>query len=431
MKRHELFQKDLWTKDFTTLLLGSFISLAGQSAMLIVFGLIILDLTQSGLFYAILLSISDIAGILVPITIGSYLEKWPKQKVIYLLDFASSALFFGLAIMAYFELLSVTTLILNSFILDVISVVYLTDYSAYFPAVVSKENYSKAFSLDSLMSNIAESASIIGLLAYEYIGIVPVLFFSGACYFVAACFETRLSPHQSETLDAKSTSISAIINDYREVWNSIKKVQGLVSALVVYLADSFRTGAMWALILPYFEYYYPEITILSYRVPSEYLYVVFLGFYTVGQFWSGVFGYAGNESKKSKTFSIYLLVSFGEMLTLAIFPFCSAIGTVVLMAIAGFCSVTSFCIYESAFYSYIPENMRARFSGFMGSTSSLMLICGNLLGGLIIDYSQRPEYGFLLTSLPQIIFILAFSFFGLSKFKLFFNGSMTSSRDQR
>ena len=413
----------LWTRNFLILSLGSLVSIAGANIVVIVFGLIILDLTESGFFYSLLLAIGNLAGVMVPILVGARMEKWEKQKVIYILDFSSAAVFLLLALVSYLELLSPETILIGAFIFQTISVIYQTAYNSYLPAVVGKESYTKAYSVDSIINNFAEASFLVGIFGYEYFGATQVLLFASICFFVAACFETQLKPARTQT-DLDSLSIRTIrgtAQSYKAVWGSMKKIIGFRETMICFMADWFRTGAFWAMILPFFEYIYPYDTVFGITIEREYLYVVILAFYSIGQFWGGTINY-GMKIKKDRRLLWHAFFTIGEIGGLVIFPFLPMISATILLFMSGICSIFTYCGYETILYEWVPETMRARFTGLLNTIIALLMIAGNLIGGWIVDYFPNPAWGFLLTSLPQVFLMAALMALFLPRLKSFFGG---------
>lgn len=423
-ENRKMERKKLWTKNFIILSLGSFVSVAGANIVEIVFGLIILDLTESGFFYSLLLAIGNFSGILVPVLVGTYLEKWEKQKVIYILDFSSAAVFLILAYISYEELLSPQVILMGAFIFETINVIYRTDYGSFLPSVVDKENYAKAYSVDSVINNFAEASFLVGILGYEYFGAAKILLLASAIFFVAACFETQIKPVHTGTVSNTKTirSLKETFRSYWDVWFSVGKIEGFKELITCFLSDGFRTGALWAMALPYFEYIYPYDTVFGITIEREYLYVVILAFYSIGQFWGGTLNY-GLNIKKTRRFVLHLFVTVGEIGGLAAFPFFPIFGATILMFASGLCSIFTYCGYETVIYEKVPESMRARFTGMLNTTTAIVTALGNLVGGWIIDYFPNPEWGFFMTSIPQIAAMAILVLLFRSRFKEFFGRS--------
>ena len=91
-------KKTLWTRDFTIITAGSFISMLGNSISGFAIGLLVLDFTKSTLLFAIYMFLYTFPKIVVPILAGPFLDKFSRRKTIYILDFMSAGIYAILAV---------------------------------------------------------------------------------------------------------------------------------------------------------------------------------------------------------------------------------------------------------------------------------------------------------------------------------------------
>ena len=80
----------LWTRNFTIITIGSFISAIGGAAMGLAFSLVVFDKTSSTWLAAIVNVSWIVPGIVLPILLGPYIDKANKQKLIYKLDYITT-----------------------------------------------------------------------------------------------------------------------------------------------------------------------------------------------------------------------------------------------------------------------------------------------------------------------------------------------------
>lgn len=413
----------LWTKSFIILIFGSFVSMAGTDAIDTVLGLLMLDVTGgSGLSYSALLAIGSVTGILIPISIGVYAEKWSKTKAIYTMDFISAIVLLIMAAICKLELMSEGVILFAAFVLESINTVYGLVYDSFFPSAVGKEVLSKAYSVNSVVADCAEVASLIGTLGYEYFGAFPVLIFASVCFMTAAYFETKIRVDQPSPAKKDKTehSLKAIFAGYKEVWQYIRNTVGFTEIMLLYMLDCFRTGAMLSMLLPFFELIYPGHHLFGFSIDQEDVFIIILAFYSIGQFWGGIINYFMDIKPKYR-FITLIAVSIGETVTMGIAAFFEVGGTITFVFISGIFAVLSYCAYETAIYEKVPADMRARFAGFLSTFAAVVSIAGNFVGGWIIDYSSQPEWGFIRTAVPQITIMLVLIFLFRSRFRTFFS----------
>ena len=81
----------LWTRDFTILTVGSVISMFGNAMTGFAMSLMVLDLSNSTLLYAIYLAMYTLPQLFMPIVSGAILDRQSRKKTIYTLDGGNSA----------------------------------------------------------------------------------------------------------------------------------------------------------------------------------------------------------------------------------------------------------------------------------------------------------------------------------------------------
>ena len=103
----------LWTKDYTIITIGSIESIfvqvgymLGNSMAGFAMSLFVLDYTQSPLYYAIYMFLYTLPQIAAPVLAGPLMDRFSRRRTIYMLDFASTAIYALLAGLMYFGLFS-------------------------------------------------------------------------------------------------------------------------------------------------------------------------------------------------------------------------------------------------------------------------------------------------------------------------------------
>ena len=182
----------LWTRDFTIITLGSVISMLGNSMSGFALSLLVLDYTGSNLLYAIYIATFTLPQIVMPIFSGAILDRFSRKKTIYTLDFLSSGVYLVAALILSRGWFSFLMLALFCFIIGSINSIYYVAYDSFYPLLISEGNYSKAYSIASVLETL--SALIIPIATYFYnlFGIAPLLSINALCFFIAATAETQI-----------------------------------------------------------------------------------------------------------------------------------------------------------------------------------------------------------------------------------------------
>ena len=154
----------LWTRDFTIITLGSVISMLGNSMSGFALSLLVLDYTGSNLLYAIYIATFTLSQIVMPIFSGAILDRFSRKKTIYTLDFLSSGVYLVAALILSRGWFSFPMLAVFCFIIGSINSIYYVAYDSFYPLLISEGNYSKAYSIASVLETL--SALIIPIATY-------------------------------------------------------------------------------------------------------------------------------------------------------------------------------------------------------------------------------------------------------------------------
>ena len=151
MNESTVTKNKLWTRDFTIITLGSIISMLGNAVSGFAIGLLVLDYTNSTFLYALFMVVYNFPKIVIPLFAGPYLDRFSRKRVIYSLDFLSSVIYMGVFFFIksgnfnYGILLSVCLLI------GMIDGIYTVAYESLYPNLISEGNFSKAYSISSMI----------------------------------------------------------------------------------------------------------------------------------------------------------------------------------------------------------------------------------------------------------------------------------------
>lgn len=141
----------LWTKNFSILTIGSFISALGSSAASIAFGILIYERTGSPLTLAIFTIANIIPKILTGFLVGPYIDRHSRKKVIFSLDYVSAVFFLSIGIVLFTVFFDVLIFTILASLFGIIDTIYQLAFMSIFPEVITQKNHSKAYSLASLI----------------------------------------------------------------------------------------------------------------------------------------------------------------------------------------------------------------------------------------------------------------------------------------
>jgi len=385
----------LWNRNFTILVIGSFISALGSSAAGVAFGIMIFKETGSPLSLALFTIAHIIPRVVTSFLIGPFIDRNSRKKIIVTLDFTYTILFSIIAIILYQGFFNVAVFTAVGALFGVLDTIYQTAFMSMFPEVIPEGQHSKAYSISSLIWPV--SAALMAPIAAFMIttftfGTALLMAFNAITFFMTASMETTIKIE--EKLNTSTVVKFQFTTDLKEGINYYKKEKGILGIGILFSAFAFVYAAHDLLRMPYF--------VNSERLGLEHFGIVLtlqhfsflITASAVGRMIGGIIHYIFKYPVQKRfliAVSVYFTVEILSA-TMLFLPYGFMIAT---SFIVGLLSVTSFNIRMSATQTYIPSTIRGR----VNSTQSLLWNFGTILGcvliGLIAEFSSF-DYKYIL-----------------------------------
>ena len=369
----------LWTRDFTIITLGSVVSMVGNSLSGFAMSLMVLDYTSSSLFYAIYIMVFTLPQLIVPVFSGAILDRFSRKKTIYTLDYISSILYLTVGLLLFNGWFNYPLFALFVFILGSIQSIYQVAYQSFYPMLISEGNFSKAYSVASMLESVTVFIVPVSTLVYNVFGIGPLMLANALCFFIAATVETRIKTEEKYVTDQKATEeknkIHQMLSDTKKGFEYLWQEKGLFFIALYFLFSSISGGATNVIYLPYMKANFAH---------GEYYYLLFGGFMMLGRVITSSWHYRNKLPVNKKfliTFIVYTTLSLinGALLYLPL----------TIMFILGFIQgcmgVTSYTIRISATQSYVPDEKKGRFNGAFNMLSVLGCLIGEGIAGVLSE----------------------------------------------
>jgi len=422
----------LWTKDFSIIIVGSFISMLGFAITGTTFGFVVYDQTQSTLLFSLMQVASALPQLVAPVFAGAFFDRRSRRKAIYVIDFIYTAIFGGVTLLMWlvgnvnYVLYLVILLglgFLNSF--------YNVAYESYYPNLITAGNYSKAYSISSLLYPIANVVMVpIAGLIYTSVGPVPLFLGATVLFLFTALVETQVKapePHLMDLLKRPVNKVSPFERFKRDLSEGIKYLKDEKGLMTItgYFFVTMGTGAVLStLFLHHIETTFPmasfDIFGKSFELEGEVLYSLIMASNTLGRILGGVFHYR-HKFKPSNKYNIalfvYITISFldGAVLWMPYWWLMC-----IFQMTSGMLAVTSFNIRISATQNYVPDKVRARFNATFQLITAIGTIAGQLIGGALGEFCD-PRVMVSIAQIINLVGIFAIMFRGRKHVRKIYN----------
>lgn len=395
----------LWTRDFTIITVGSIVSMLGNSMAGFAMSLMILDYTGSTMLYAIYMMMYTIPQLITPIISGAILDRFSRKKMIYTLDYSMAGLYLLIAIAIGTGHFNFPMLALLTLIIGAVNSTYYVAYESFYPLLITEGNYSKAYSIASVLETLAVFMVPLATFLYNMVGMTPLLIINAVCFFIAASLETRIGAEEEyidkQKAEAAKESLSypdRVLKDIKEGFIYLLSEKGLLAITIYFVFNFMAGGATNVIALPYYKGTFTN---------GEYIFMMVFGMSVVGRGVAGAFHYRHKLPMKLKYYialGVYIIIGIfeGSYLYLPIYV------AMVLSFFTGVCGVTSYTIRISSTQGYVPDEKKGRFNGAFMMLTTLGTLVAELSAGVLTEwFDQRAVLlGFQLVSVvAALIFI--------------------------
>lgn len=370
----------LWTRDFTIITLGSVVSMLGNAMSGFAMSLLVLDYTQSNLLYAIYLAVFTLPQIIAPIFSGAILDRFSRKRMIYTLDFISAGVYTIAAVILSSGWFSFPVLAVYCFLIGTINSIYTVAYQSFYPLLITEGNFSKAYSVSSILETMSALMVPVATFLYNQVGITPLLAINAVSFFVAAVMETQIKAPE-EYIDLQKRQLEQqgnggkrlLFADIKEGMQYLLRERGLLAITVYFSICMVAMGASNVITLPYFKNNFEN---------GEYVYMIVWGTLLLGRAVGGVVHYKIKypvHAKYAIAICVYVAVAALE----GVYLYTSVPAMVVMCLIIGLLGVTSYTIRISSTQNYVPHEKKGRYNGVFNMLNTTGSFCGQLLAGAL------------------------------------------------
>lgn len=340
-----------------------------------------LDKTSSTFLYVLYLVVYFLPKIVCPMIAGPYLDNFSRRKVIYLLDFLCGGLFLLFYLILRLNYYNYVVYLALAAVLGAIDSIYEVAYDSLYPMLVDKANFSKAYSISSMIYPLAAMMVPVATYVYKRFGVAPLFAFNALTFLVAALFETQIRVDESQIQRHSGRfRLRDFTAEFKGGLRYIRGEKGLLIITLYFAINNFTGGSFDTLMLPYFKST-AGLGVMLYSLIGT----VGLG----GRLIGGALHYKF-ELPHERRFAIALAVYVFYTIANGVFLFLPVWAMFLLQFALGLMGVTSYNIRIAATQGYVPNHYRARFNSCFQILCTIGIIGGQLTTGALAEsYSIR------------------------------------------
>ena len=365
----------LWTKNFTIITVGSLISMMGNAVTKFALGRLIYDQTESTLLYSLFLFTSTFARVVVPLVAGPYLDRVSRRDTIIRVDLFYTVMFLVLSVLTTAQVFNYPLFLLIAIVLGCADSLYSVAYDSFYPELIAPGNFSKAYSIGSLIYPLANTVMVpVANMIYDSVGIPPLFYFCTVAFFATQWVERKIDVQEKHLLPGvQRPSRPGFFSGFKEGLAYLKGEKGLIAITAYFFINTLVSAFPETLQLPYFtEHPVYTVQMYSYLISAN----------TIGRLIGGMVHYRFHFPTPWK-YRLAICSYTITGLTSAFLLFVPYPVMLLFMLINGMIAVTSFNIRISGTQNHVPGHLRARFNSLFSVISTAGMLMGQLMAGAL------------------------------------------------
>jgi len=368
-------RKNVWSKDFTLITIGTVISIIGGTVIRLPLSLLVFDETNSTFLAALLFIIGLVPSVIIPIIIAPIIDRNPKKPIIVGFDYLLGIFYLIIAFIVFRIGFNYNVYLLISFLLGIIGSVYGIAYQAWFPDLIPIGFEQQGFAVSS---SIYPSVNIImapvAAFLYKSVEIYWIFVLVGVLLLISATFEMFIE----ERIKSKKSQSSGLKGYFKEMMSGIEFLKKEKGITYIYTYISVVNGVGMG----------NSLMVQAFFQTSSFLSVTMLGIIksaeTLGRVVGGMFQYKIKVDPKKRygvTKVVYITYEALDIILLFLpYPL-----MLINRFVAGFGGMVSATLRETSVQSYLPREMRAKINAVFGAAINLFMIVIQLVTGALGD----------------------------------------------
>lgn len=390
-------QTRLWNKNFLLAFIGMIISAAAGVGLSIALSVVVFQETQSTTLSAVLGALSMIPQFLLPLVIGPVVDRRNPLKVLVRNEIILAVLFFIAAALTHFIGFSYLLYMVFSVLISSFGVVSHLASASVMPQIMARENYVRGNAILNVIYPLCSVAiAPVAMKLFDLYGMPMILAAYGVASLIDAALESRIDT-KFDFIEAEKTSLKEYAADLGEGFRYIAKDPAIRSVFLLFAVVMFADASGSVLTYPFFN---------RSAVLTNDQFALMTSIRSAGYMLGGFLHYF-IKIPDTKRFPIAITVYFAFVLldgTFFFMPFWLMCASRFLLGIMGMNSAN---IRMSAVQSRVPNHMRAKVNALFSVITSLTMMGGELLAGVLGEF---VPYGIIQLAFQGLYMIGIFIF---------------------
>src|SRR5690554_1973480 len=274
--------QSLWSKNYTTITIGTIISAIGGVGLNFALSVLIYNQTQSTLLSAIFSATIMIPNLLLPLLVGPIIDRFSRKKVVVMSDLLMGILFLFIAYATKDGYFNYAAYLVLGIVIASNGVVYHIAYESLFPELIPDNMMQKGYAVSSLIYPTVNTVMFpVAAILFNEFGPAGIFLIEGVLLIIASLFEMQIQI-QEKHLSNLAIRVQSIKGIIKEGVSYLSHEKGLMSIFVFFFVFMMANEGLNVLLYPFFE---------NHPAPTVNHYACAISFVTGGRLLCGLLHY--------------------------------------------------------------------------------------------------------------------------------------------
>lgn len=385
----------LWTKNFTFIISGTIVSAIGGVGLNLALSVTVYNQTQSTWLMGLYSAITIIPGMILPVLLSPFIDRYPRKKIIVRQDLCMGVMFIFFAWWTHTRAFDFNFYLLMGLVISINGVIYGLAYNSLFPNLIPKGMFQKGYAIGNLIYPLTNVVALpVATLVFKHFGVASLFLVEGFLLLIAVVFEMHIEITET-TEQVVGNPVKNHFLDIKKGFDYLRKEPCIGYIYAFFVVMMFSQG-ITVLIYPFFEQR-AHLQVMSYAL--------LLSFESAGYMFGGLLHYFIKIPTKSR-YGISVIVYAAFAVFGGAFFFMPFIMMLMTKFVSGFIGMNSANIRVTSINHYIDDSMRGRLNAIFQTLVSVATLSGRLLAGYLGEKISYEMIGIVYGSLIGIGMLL-------------------------
>lgn len=234
--------------------LGLLVSLFGSSIYKFAIGLYVLDITGSGLSFAITLVLGIIPMVILNPFAGVLADKVDKKKIVVIMDILNGLLFIIVYLITFKYKLNLTIIYISTFVMTIFTTLFDISFESAIPNIVSKKLLMKVNSTSRIINSSSSILGpVIGGLIFVFVDIRLFIIINGISFIFSGITEMFIDFKYNIQVKNKNETDGKVdfVRDIKEGFNYLVSNKKLVELFTILITVNITNAFAITVPIPY------------------------------------------------------------------------------------------------------------------------------------------------------------------------------------